>query len=83
MKIALVGRDAHRVLAFRGSLIRLAQREGHEVIAVTGPATGDEVLALRQVVPDRAAVRPPAFRARTDAIPRQGVEVTLVIKASP
>jgi len=44
---------------------------------------GDEVLALRQVVPDRAAVRPPAFRARTDAIPRQGVEVTLVIKASP
>lgn len=48
MKIALVGRDAHRVLAFRGSLIRLAQREGHEVIAVTGPATGDEVLALAQ-----------------------------------
>lgn len=48
MKIALIGRDANRVLAFRGSLIRLAQREGHEVIAITGPAAGDEVLSLAQ-----------------------------------
>lgn len=48
MKIALIGRDAHRVLAFRGSLARLAQREGHEVIAITGPAAGDEVLGLVQ-----------------------------------
>lgn len=48
MKIALIGRDADRVLAFRGSLIRLAQREGHEVIAITGPAAGDEVLGLAQ-----------------------------------
>lgn len=36
MKIALIGRDAHRVLAFRGSLIRAAQIAGHEVIAITG-----------------------------------------------
>ena len=36
MKIALIGRDAHRVLAFRGSLIRAAQATGHEVIAITG-----------------------------------------------
>ncbi|MFM7806536.1 MAG: glycosyltransferase, partial [Planctomycetota bacterium] len=48
MKIALIGRDANRVMAFRGSLVRLAQREGHEVIAITGPAGGDEVLGLAQ-----------------------------------
>jgi len=48
MKIALIGRDANRVLAFRGSLVRLAQAEGHEVIAITGPAAGDEALALTQ-----------------------------------
>jgi len=36
MKIALIGRDAHRVLAFRGSLIQAAQSAGHEVIAITG-----------------------------------------------
>ena len=46
MRIALIGRDADRVLAFRGSLIRLAQRRGHEVIAITGPAQGDEPIAL-------------------------------------
>jgi glycosyltransferase involved in cell wall biosynthesis len=46
MRIALIGRDANRVLAFRGSLVRLAQREGHEVIAITAPAAGDEVGAL-------------------------------------
>jgi len=48
MRIALIGRDANRVLAFRGSLVRLAQREGHEVIAITVPAVGDEVLGLSQ-----------------------------------
>ena len=48
MKIALIGRDANRVLAFRGSLVRLTQAEGHEVIAITGPAAGDEALALTQ-----------------------------------
>lgn len=48
MKIALIGRDANRVMAFRGSLVRLAQREAHEVIAITGPAGGDEVLGLAQ-----------------------------------
>ena len=44
MKIALIGRDAHRVLAFRGSLIRAAQAAGHEVIAITGHA-GDATRA--------------------------------------
>ena len=39
MKIALIGRDAHRVLAFRGSLIRAAQAAGHSVIAITGFTT--------------------------------------------
>ena len=46
MRIALIGRDAHRVLAFRGSLIRRAQGEGHEVIAITAPARGDEPMTL-------------------------------------
>lgn len=41
MKMALIGRDAHRVLAFRGSLIRAAQEAGHEVIAITAPAAND------------------------------------------
>lgn len=36
MRIALIGRDAHRVLAFRGSLIRAAQAAGHQVVAITG-----------------------------------------------
>lgn len=36
MRIALIGRDAHRVLAFRGSLIRAAQAAGHQVLAITG-----------------------------------------------
>jgi glycosyltransferase involved in cell wall biosynthesis len=36
MRMALIGRDAHRVLAFRGSLIRAAQAAGHEVLAITG-----------------------------------------------
>ncbi len=39
MKIALIGRDANRVLAFRGSLIRAAHVRGHTVIAITGPTT--------------------------------------------
>ncbi len=47
MKIALVGRDAKRVLAFRGSLIRLCRERGHEVIAITGPATAAEIDTLQ------------------------------------
>lgn len=46
MKIALIGRDSGRVLAFRGSLIRLAQREGHDVIAITAPASAEVPTAL-------------------------------------
>ena len=48
MKLALVGRDANRVLAFRGSLVRAAQARGHQVIAITGPTTEDQVHALAQ-----------------------------------
>ena len=48
VRIALVGRDADRVLAFRGSLIRLAQREGHQVIAITGPAGEGEARRLEE-----------------------------------
>jgi len=46
MKIALIGRDAHRVLAFRGSFIRAAQARGHEVIAITGYTTRESQDAL-------------------------------------
>ncbi len=46
MKLALVGRDANRVLAFRGSLIREAQARGHEVVAVTGPALEADMRTL-------------------------------------
>lgn len=48
MKLALIGRDAHRVLAFRGSLIRAAQEVGHEVIAITAPAANDAPGSLLQ-----------------------------------
>lgn len=48
MKVALIGRDAHRVLAFRGSLIRAMQAAGHEVIAITAPASNDAVGRLMQ-----------------------------------
>jgi glycosyltransferase involved in cell wall biosynthesis len=48
MKIALIGRDADRVLAFRGSLARAAQTAGHEVIAITAPATDDAIGRLAQ-----------------------------------
>jgi glycosyltransferase involved in cell wall biosynthesis len=48
MKLALIGRDAHRVLAFRGSLIRAAQEAGHEVIAITAPAANDAPGSLLQ-----------------------------------
>jgi glycosyltransferase involved in cell wall biosynthesis len=43
MKVALIGRDAHRVLAFRGSLIRAIREAGHEVIAITAPASNDAI----------------------------------------
>jgi glycosyltransferase involved in cell wall biosynthesis len=46
MRIALVGRDADRVLAFRGSLVRMAQRQGHAIVSITGPATPDEGRSL-------------------------------------
>ena len=48
MKIALIGRDADRVLAFRGSLVCAAQTAGHEVIAITAPATDDAIGRLAQ-----------------------------------
>jgi len=46
MKLALIGRDAARVLAFRGSLVRAAQALGHEVIAVTGEGTAADRATL-------------------------------------
>jgi len=37
--LALLGKNAQHVLAFRGSLIRSAQANGHRVIALTAPAS--------------------------------------------
>ena len=37
--LALLGKNAQHVLAFRGSLIRAAQASGHRVIALTSPAS--------------------------------------------
>ncbi|MEI6023802.1 MAG: glycosyltransferase family 4 protein [Phycisphaerales bacterium] len=37
--LALLGKNAQHVLAFRGSLIRAAQANGHRVIALTSPAS--------------------------------------------
>ena len=48
MRLALIGRDADRVLAFRGSLVRAAQTAGHDVIAITAPATGDAIGRLAE-----------------------------------
>jgi glycosyltransferase involved in cell wall biosynthesis len=47
MRLALLGRDANRLLAFRGSLIAAAQAAGHEVFAITGPGDASTQAALR------------------------------------
>ena len=47
MRLVLLGRDANRVLAFRGSLITAAQAAGHEVFAITGPGDANTQAALR------------------------------------
>ena len=46
--LALLGKNAQHVLAFRGSLIRAAQANGHRVIALTAPATARSRHRLRQ-----------------------------------
>jgi hypothetical protein len=52
--------------------------------SVVGLVTfGDEVVALHQVVPDRASVRAPVLRADTDAMPPEGHPVTLILGAKP
>ena len=73
---------------FAGS--RFAQRQGVDRYvaddsgSLVGLVTfGDEVVALRQVVPDRVAVKAPGFRANTEAMPPEGEPVTLILKASP
>ena len=64
----------------RGTETYLADGSGSLVGLVT---FGDEVVALRQVLPDRVAIKPPVFRARTDAMPETGAEVTLILTGSP
>lgn len=54
-----------------------ADRSGSVVGIVT---FGDEVIALRDVLADRAEVDAPAWQARTEAMPAPGTAVTLVIR---
>ena len=46
--LALLGKNAQHVLAFRGSLIRAAQANGHRVIALTAPASPRARQRLRE-----------------------------------
>ncbi len=46
--LALLGKNAQHVLAFRGSLIRAAQANGHRVIALTSPASARSRQRLSQ-----------------------------------
>lgn len=81
MKIVLIGRDAHRVLAFRGSLIRAAQAAGHQVVAITGPddrASRSSLMAagvsLHEAPLDAAGMRPwadAAYRSWLERVLRQ------------
>ena len=43
---------------------------------------GDEVVAMRTVIPDKVDVAPAAWKARTDDIPPEGSAVTVIIRAS-
>ena len=46
--LALLGKNAQHVLAFRGSLIRAAQANGHRIIALTSPASARARHRLRE-----------------------------------
>jgi hypothetical protein len=49
--------------------------------SVVGLVTfGDEVVALREVVPDKVDVAPARWRARSSVIPPEGTPVTLVLR---
>ena len=43
---------------------------------------GDEVVAMRMVIPDKVDVAPASWKARTDDIPPEGSAVTVIIRAS-
>lgn len=72
---------------FAGSRMRARRNgSGHDYAAdrsgsIVGIVTfGDEVVAFREVVPDRTDVAEPQWQARTDAMPASGTAVELVIK---
>jgi len=54
-----------------------ADRSGSVVGLVT---FGDEVVAMRQVVPDQVDLAPPVWRARTSAMPAEGHPVTVILR---
>jgi hypothetical protein len=58
----------------------LADESGSVIGLVT---FGDEVVALQEVLPDRVAVQPAHFQARTEAMPDEGTPVTLWLRAGP
>lgn len=43
---------------------------------------GDEVVAMRTVIPDKVDVAPASWKARTDDMPPEGSAVTVVIRAT-
>lgn len=80
MRLALLGKSADHVLAYRGSLVRAAQARGHEVHAITGaardPRTRDRLraagVALHEIPLDGGGTNPwrdlRAQRAMRDAM---------------
>jgi hypothetical protein len=42
---------------------------------------GDEVVAMRTVIPDKVDVAPASWKARTDDIPPEGSPVTVIFRA--
>jgi hypothetical protein len=64
----------------RGLPSYAADRSGSVVGIVT---FGDETIAFREVLSDRAEVDAPAWQARTGAMPAAGTPVTLVVRRAP
>ena len=71
-------------LLILGNLLHLKFYLADESGSVVGLVTfGDEVVALQEVLPDRVAVQPAHFQARTEAMPDEGTPVTLWLLAGP
>ncbi len=70
---------SHFVMKKDGTERYAADESGSIIGLVT---FGDEVVGLREVVPDKVDIATPPWRARTAVMPSEGSPVTLVLKAS-